>query len=65
MKGITNSQERGEKEQKKQLNKITYCNPLPAKMQHHSLHGKKFQRTENHKGEIRYIPRNLLPLGSN
>lgn len=59
MVGLTTSQSRGLDSQKKQLHKIKYCNPIPAKLSHHSLHGKKYHRKDNNRGDIRYIPKNL------
>ena len=67
MPGVMNSQTRGIQEQKKQLNKINninFNNPIHAKLDHHSVHGKKYHRKENNQGEIKYIPKNLLPFGS-
>ena len=61
MVGLTTSQSRGLHQQKKQL--LRYCHDKPKlKHQHDSLHGKKYHRKENHRGDITYIPRNLLPL---
>lgn len=63
MPGVTNSQIRGIKEQNKQVNKVHYSNPLSAKLQHESVHGKKYLRVDNTKGDIRYMPKNLKPFG--
>ena len=48
MPGVMNSQTRSIKEQKKQLNKINFSNPTHAKLDHHSVHGKKYHRKESH-----------------